>query len=130
MRVVGVLAESQRLELPGFVETGPRPGRLFTGTVPDQAALYGVLARLHRAGLDVYDVEQPAPRGTPGLHVQVQVEGWAAAYLSDVLGPGVVATEPRVTVLEAPISGQRDLFCLIERLESLGVVVRELHVRA
>jgi hypothetical protein len=58
IHVVGTPQAPQFEELPGVVLTRLPAMTVLTGTVPDQAALLGILARLRSLGLEVREVRR------------------------------------------------------------------------
>ena len=61
IRVDGVLSDDERAEFEQMqVIEGPRQ-TLLVGTIPDQAALHGVLGRLESLGLRLVEVRQRPP---------------------------------------------------------------------
>lgn len=139
--VRGAVPGALREELAGFVENVMPGGWVLVGSVADQAALLGTLERLHLAGLRIHDVEQlmtpsagPLPgAGTAlpparGLRARIQVEGRVAALLARTLAREHVAEQPVTTSVEVHLEDDVDLFRLLARLESLALVVREVHI--
>jgi hypothetical protein len=59
--VSGRLGETLRLAFPGM-QAQPRGGNtVLTGELPDQAALYGVLAEIEDLGLELLEVRRLPP---------------------------------------------------------------------
>jgi hypothetical protein len=98
------------------------------GTLVDQAALMGVLARLHRAGLRIQDVTS-AGAAFPAAHVaHLVLAGQVAEFVRSALPDAVVTEHPPTTTAEVDIAGEDDLFDLLDRLESLGLELRAVHL--
>ncbi len=62
IRVAGVVPEEDLLDLGALAFTTERSQTILYGGIPDQAALFGLLARLRDLGLEVVEVRQ-----VPGL---------------------------------------------------------------
>ncbi len=56
--VHGELAGADLLELPGLDVTRQPAQTVLRGHIPDQAALHGVLQRLHSLGLELVEVRE------------------------------------------------------------------------
>ena len=68
--VHGEMHGSDVLELPGLDVTRQPAQTVLRGRVPDQAALQGVLQRLHSLGLELVEVRQVSDAvGTPPTRV-------------------------------------------------------------
>ena len=126
----GELGDAVREELDGFVDCAVPGGQLLLGAVPDHAALLGVLQRLHLAGLVVEDVEHLRGVGlVAGLAVaRIQVGGSVADFVAGEF-TDAVCTESIETTIEVGVPDQAALFAVIDRLEALGLQVREVHYR-
>jgi hypothetical protein len=62
IRIRGPLGETLLAGFPGF-DAMERDGEtLLTGTLPDQAALFGVLAQVEALGLELLEVRSPKPQ--------------------------------------------------------------------
>lgn len=137
--VHGRLSAAVREELPGFGVATDDGGEVLVGSVVDQAALHGLLERLHQAGLWLRDVEQvalpgraadgaltPAPASPEA--VAIQVSGRVGDCLAG-LCEAVVVEDPPSTTIVARLVEHEDLFRLLSRLEALGLAIRTVHVR-
>lgn len=60
VRVAGVIPEQDLLDLGALAFKTERANTVLYGDIPDQAALYGLLARLRDLGLEVVEVRQVA----------------------------------------------------------------------
>ena len=61
IRVLGEIAGADLLELPDLDATREPAQTVLRGCIPDQAALHGVLQRLHSLGLELVEVRQLPP---------------------------------------------------------------------
>ena len=131
IEIRGELPDATRQELDGFTELPRTDGWMLWGVVPDQAALLGVLHRLHLAGVVVEDVEQVDewPDDSSGTEMaRIQVDGRVADYLAAQLATAHLS-EPETTTIEVRVAGQEGLFALLSRLQALAVNLREAHIR-
>lgn len=127
----GMLSESVWQELEGFSDHPMADGQVLIGTVPDQAALVGVLQRLHLAGVVVDDIEQleEFPDSGRGEDVaRIQVDGRVADYLAREQWTAHLV-EQVTTTIEVRVTGQEELFELLSQLEALAVNLKEAHIR-
>lgn len=142
IRAQGELALADRQELPGLVASATGDDLELSGAMTDQAALLGVLARLHHAGVRVRDVEripESHPSGEPGsagesppsgaFVARIQLTGRVADYLAGVQGIDAVTESPACTVLEVQLAEEQELQGVLTMLESLALQVVEVHVR-
>ncbi|MBB1511282.1 hypothetical protein H5398_12560 [Tessaracoccus sp. MC1679] len=127
-------------ELGGLVATPLADGTLLRGTVVDAAELWGVLHRLHRAGLRLRSLERPCagpapdhagpdsePPGEP-LLARVEVDGHAAGVVSVILGAADVYQNPPSTTLVFRLGTEDALFEVLDTLEDLALTLRGIHV--
>jgi hypothetical protein len=98
------------------------------GTVVDQAALLGVLERLHRAGMTIREVGPSGRRPDCARHARLAVVGAVGDLLRDVLAEAVVTEEPATTTAEIGLTSDDDVFELLQRIESLGLEIRALRI--
>lgn len=98
------------------------------GTVVDQAALLGVLERLHRAGMTIREVGPSERRPDCARHARLAVVGAVGDLLRDVLAEAVVTEEPATTTAEIGLTSDDDVFDLLQRIESLGLEIRALRI--
>jgi hypothetical protein len=61
IRVRGHLGETMRSAFPGLRAQPRGEDTVLTGAVPDQAALYGVLAEIEALGLELLEVRRLPP---------------------------------------------------------------------
>lgn len=123
-------------ELGGLVATPVPDGTLLEGTVVDTAELWGVLHRLHRAGLRLRSVERPCagpapdPAGPEGntLLARVEVDGHAAGVVSVLLRAADVYQNPPSTTLVFRLGDEDALFEVLDTLEDLALNLRGIHV--
>ncbi len=131
-----LVAELGRLEVrhvPG--------GAILHGPVMDAAELWGVLHRLHRAGIRLRSLERlGAPDthpATPGVEpaevaeveVRIEVNGYAAGVVSVVVGKADVFESPPSTTLVMRLPTDGDvLFDVLDRLEGLALDIRGIRV--
>jgi|GEM_PF-4580495 len=131
-----LVAELGRLEVrhvPG--------GAILHGPVMDAAELWGVLHRLHRAGIRLRSLERlgapdthPAtPRVEPAevaeVEVRIEVNGYAAGVVSVVVGKADVFESPPSTTLVMRLPTDGDvLFDVLDRLEGLALDIRGIRV--
>jgi len=64
IRVRGLLGETLLAGFPGLRATERDGETLLAGTVPDQAALFGVLAQVEALGLELIEVRRRRPEET------------------------------------------------------------------
>jgi hypothetical protein len=69
IRVRGRLGRTMRAAFPGLRAETHGEDTLLTGTLPDQPALFGVLARIEALGLELLEVRRL--RGGPANHPPV-----------------------------------------------------------
>jgi hypothetical protein len=62
IRVRGHLGETMRSAFPGLRAQPRGKDTVLTGVLPDQAALYGVLAEIEALGLELLEVRRLPPR--------------------------------------------------------------------
>ena len=62
IRVRGHLGETMRFAFPGLRAQPRGEDTALTGTLPDQAALFGVLAEIEALGLELLEVRRLPPR--------------------------------------------------------------------
>lgn len=138
IRAQGELAPADRRELAGFAATVENGELLLRGAVPDQAALLGVLTRLHRAGVRIRDMEQ-APESQPddtdpaheraAFLARIQLVGHVAEHLAGVPGTDTATEMPATTTIEVQLAQEQALQEVLVVLESLALQVLEVHVR-
>jgi len=58
IRVRGVLSERLLIAFPGLRSHAERGDTVLAGTLPDQAALHGVLAQIEAMGLELLEVRR------------------------------------------------------------------------
>jgi hypothetical protein len=61
IRVSGQLGEATLLAFPAFTGEARGSETVLTGVLPDQAALYGVLAQMEALGLQLLEVRRQHP---------------------------------------------------------------------
>jgi monoterpene epsilon-lactone hydrolase len=61
IRVSGQLGETTLLAFPAFKSEARGSETVLTGVLPDQSALYGVLARMEALGLQLLEVRRQRP---------------------------------------------------------------------
>jgi hypothetical protein len=61
IRVRGQIGEATRLAFPAFRVEAQGGETVLTGILPDQSALYGVLAQMEALGLQLIEVRQQHP---------------------------------------------------------------------
>jgi hypothetical protein len=61
IRIRGVLSESVLTAFPGLHGEAVGGETVLTGTLPDQAALYGVLAQIEALGLELLEFRRDRP---------------------------------------------------------------------
>jgi hypothetical protein len=123
-------------ELGGLVASRVPGGTLLQGTVVDAAELWGVLHRLHRAGLRLRSVERPcaAPALDPAnpddeaVLARVEVDGHAAGIVSVLLRAADVYQNPPSTTLVLRLGDEDALFKVLDTLEDLALNLRGIHV--
>ena len=123
-------------ELGGLVATPVPDGTLLEGQVVDTAELWGVLHRLHRAGLRLRSVEMPhaVPAADPAGHdgdtilARVEVDGHAARIVSVLLRAADVYQNPPSTTLVLRLGDEDALFKVLDTLEDLALNLRGIHV--
>ena len=124
----------------GSLDVRPMPdGFVFQGPVTDLAELWGVLHRLHRAGLKLSSLErfdEPHQSGThaglqspqDGVEVRIDVDGVAAGLLSTLLSGAEAYESPPSTTLVLRVAGDHELFDVLQRLEGLALSPRAIRV--
>ena len=142
IRAQGELVPADRQELPGLLVSAAGDELVLSGAVADQAALLGVLARLHHAEVRVHDVER-VPESHPGggargaqespppgaFLARIQLTGRVADYLAGVQGAEAVTESPASTTIEVQLAEEQELQGVLTMLESLALQVIEVHVR-
>jgi hypothetical protein len=68
IRVRGGLGRTIRTAFPGLHARAEGPDTVLAGSLPDQAALYGVLARVEALGLELLEVRRESPDGVTPPH--------------------------------------------------------------
>ena len=137
--VEGELTATVLDELEGFGVRAEGSGLVLEGDLPDQTALWGVLRRLHAAGLAICAVERiehPAPRrGAAGPRsdgrertVRIEVDGGVTALLADLTG-GVVRPGGHPMALEVRVVDDDDLIAVLDDIDTLGLTVRSVDAR-
>jgi len=58
IRIRGTLGGTLRVAFPGLLAQEDRGETVLTGRLPDQAALYGVLAQIEALGLELIEVRR------------------------------------------------------------------------
>lgn len=143
----GEIDDALAVELGGLTMERVPGGAVLTGTVVDAAEFWGVLHRLHRAGVKLRSVERLGPGGsshrqTPvftreagcpsggggGVEVRIEVEGHAAGVMSVVLADADVYQTPPSTTLVMRVAGDDVLFSVLDLLEDLALDLRGIHV--
>ena len=61
IRVRGVLSDRLLTAFPGLRSRAERGNTVMAGTLPDQAALHGVLAQIEALGLELLEVRRSRP---------------------------------------------------------------------
>ena len=119
-------------ELGSFESSPDAAGGRLRGQVADAAALWGVLHRLHRAGLSLRSVQRVPhrrPAGASDHVVLIDVEGHAAGVVARaVAGTQEVSQGPTTTRLVVRVADDDDLFRVLTVLEGLALNVRSLHI--
>ena len=143
----GEIDDGLATELGGLTTRRVPGGAVLTGTVVDAAEFWGVLHRLHRAGVKLRSVERLGPGGqthrpTAGpareagcpaggggdVEVRIEVEGHAAGVMSVVLADADVYQTPPSTTLVMRVAGDDVLFAILDQLEDLALDLRGIHV--
>jgi hypothetical protein len=62
IRIRGILSDRLLAAFPGFHPRTERGQTVLDGTLPDQAALHGVLATIEALGLELLEVRRSTPR--------------------------------------------------------------------
>lgn len=135
------LSSDQLTELAGFRTEPSAGGAFLQGSVADSAALWGILHRLHRAGVSLRSVERLVPSGCPPAHspdrtttqppgriVHIEVEGHAAGVIAGSMSCVELYQSPPSTLLMLTVGGEKELFDVLAVLEGLALEVREIHV--
>ena len=68
IRVRGRLGRTMRTAFPALHAQAQGEDTVLTGTLADQAALYGVLARIEALGLELLEVRRGSPDGVTPPH--------------------------------------------------------------
>ena len=69
IRIRGGLGRTIRAAFPALEASASRAtDTVLAGTLPDQAALYGVLARIEALGLELLEVRRESPDGVTPPH--------------------------------------------------------------
>jgi hypothetical protein len=68
IRVRGRLGRTMRAAFPDLHPAAQGEDTLLAGALPDQAALYGVLARIEALGLELLEVRRESPAGVTPPH--------------------------------------------------------------
>ena len=68
IRVRGLLGRTMRAAFPALRARAHGQDTVLTGTLADQAALYGVLARIDALGLELLEVRRESPGGVTPPH--------------------------------------------------------------
>lgn len=143
----GEVDDALAAELGGLSTQRVTGGAVLTGTVVDAAEFWGVLHRLHRAGVKLRSVERLGPGGAPhhptagpargagcpaggsgDVEVRIEVEGHAAGVMSVVLADADVYQTPPSTTLVMRVAGEDVLFSVLDLLEDLALDLRGIHV--
>lgn len=138
--VQGDLTADVLVELEGFGVRAAEPGLLLFGSVPDQAALGGTLRRLHAAGLVItaaechrHSVRIPAnvrPATHPSVPssnlARIEVDGSVPAEVGELVECVGRHDNPATTTLEFRLSGDDELFVVLNALEEWGLHLRKL----
>ncbi|KAB7745247.1 hypothetical protein GA707_04680 [Nostocoides sp. F2B08] len=98
------------------------------GAVADQAALMGVLERLHRAGMTIREFGPAGHRPEYPRHARLSVVGQVGDLLGTVLHGALVTEEPATTTAEIDLTSDDDVFDLLRRIETLGLDIRALRI--
>lgn len=137
----GEVDAALRAELGALRVSRVPDGSVLEGTVIDTAELWGLLHRLRRAGLRLRSVdripgpETPREQSTPaerhygdGLTARVEVDGYAAALVSMVVGTADVYQTPPSTTLVFKLGDDDTLFDVLAAIEDLALNLRGIHV--
>jgi hypothetical protein len=68
IRVGGRLGRTMRSAFPGLHAEADGEDTVLTGTLADQAALYGVLAQVEALGLELLEVRRESPGDVTSAH--------------------------------------------------------------
>ena len=68
IRVRGGLGRTIKAAFPDLDARAAGPDTVLAGALPDQAALYGVLARIEALGLELLEVRRESPDGVTPPH--------------------------------------------------------------
>ena len=68
IRVRGGLGRTILTAFPGLIARAEGADTVLAGDLPDQAALYGVLARIEALGLELLEVRRESPDGVTPPH--------------------------------------------------------------
>lgn len=136
--VQGQLTADVLMELDGFGVRAAEPGLLLFGNVADQAALGGTLRRLHGAGLVITAVEysdhslnslSPASAAPVAGHryiAEIEVAGTVPPEVGDLVECVGRRTTPATTTLSFSVSGDNDLFLVLDAFEEWGLRLRKV----
>lgn len=136
IEAVGDVPQELLQELGAF-EARPLPDMtVLRGRVPDAAALWGVLHRLHRARLLLRSVESvdvpeslgPVPPGPAERVVRIELAGHAAGVVQMALSCDELYVTPHSTTLLLRVGSEDDLFRVLSQLERLALDVRGIDV--
>jgi len=68
IRIRGELGRTIQAAFPGLNARAEGADTVLAGTLPDQAALYGVLGRIEALGLELLEVRRESPDGVTPPH--------------------------------------------------------------
>jgi hypothetical protein len=75
IRIRGRLGRTMRAAFPALAAQSQGEETVLTGTLADQAALYGVLARIEALGVELLEVRREPPGGVTPPHPHAQKAG-------------------------------------------------------
>ena len=132
---VGEVPPDVLTELAGFEADAVPGGTRLRGRVSDGAALWGVLHRLHRAGIGLRSVDRPGIRQPPALPatgadrtVRIAVEGHAAGVVAGAVTCTELTLSPPTTTFVLQLGDDDELFEVLGVLEALALEVRGIRV--
>lgn len=139
IEAVGDVPPDVLAELEGFEADLVAGTTRLSGSVVDGAALWGVLHRLHRAGLGLRSVQRISARNpsthrpepdhpAPRRSVRIEVEGQAAGVISGAVTCTEVTQTPPSTTLTVHCGDEDALFEVLAVLEGLALEVRRIQV--